>query len=123
MNRMMFLSGRKVFKRRGVVRCRRRMHYFIVILAMYLLSRIIMLTMMLFMWNRCGKDRRCIHETWNHPWGCLLVGDPWSEAGAVGLVADNLDPAVRQLHLILASGQLALRVLTVSVVVSYTSCH
>ena len=118
MNRMMFLSRRKVFKRRRVVRCRRWMHYFIVILAMYLLTGIIMLTMMLFMWNRCGKDGWCIHQTCNHPWICLLVGDPWSEAGAVGLVADNLDPAVRQLHLVLASGQLALRMLTVSVVVS-----
>ena len=52
--------------------------------------------------------------TWNTG---PLVGHPRSEARMVGLIGDHLDPAVRQLHLVLPLGEVAGGVLHVAVVV------
>ena len=50
-----------------------------------------------------------------------LVGDPGPEAGRIGLVGHDLYPAVRQLDLVLACGQLTGGVLAMAVVVTCRS--
>ena len=50
-----------------------------------------------------------------------LVGNPGPEAGRVRLIGDHLHPAVRQLDLVLACGELTGGVLAMTVVVTCRS--